>query len=356
MNQVVWTNWSTLAVWLYWISVVNPSAFTDYLELALPLPTVLNVALSVLFFTLPPLISMAGCLIAMAPLLSSSGESFKRLLVRQMTAQASFQVPLAIFYIGAGASGVMLMGSLVAAYLVFRGFRYLVWHMSYAEIAPLESGELFERATTALARKAGVPILRFGMLRTKMPEEVNAFAMTGNRIIVTESLVRGMTPREVDAVIAHELGHHKHGHTSWFSSGLLFWICFLVAGPVLGWLIGRLSAPRWILDIPILPLAFVMLQSLTSRRKELTADARAAEITGDPEGTIAALGRLAQLSRVPVEAKGMMESILSHPSMERRVLALAARTGVAPERALEILRDPNARLFRPPLWRTSRSH
>jgi hypothetical protein len=36
-----------------------------------------------------------------------------------------------------------------------------------------------------------------------------------------------------------------------------------------------------------------------------------------------ALARLSQLSRIPVQDGGIMGSIMSHPSMEKRVLALA---------------------------------
>src|SRR5215471_2532572 len=93
LNRMVWMNWSTVAVWLYWISVLNPARLADYIERALPLPSAVTIGLGVLFYTLPPLLSMAGCLIAMAPLLSSSGESFKLLVLRSLTAQASFQIP-----------------------------------------------------------------------------------------------------------------------------------------------------------------------------------------------------------------------------------------------------------------------
>ena len=142
-------------------------------------------------------------------------------------------------------------------------------------------------------------------------------------------------------MIAHELGHHKAGHLRFDLSKVLFWVFILGAGPGLGWLVSHFHLPTWSLTLPIAPLGYVMLQGLFSQRRELDADARAALITGDPEGKIAALGRLAQLSRMPVEGGGIMESIRSHPSMENRVLALARRHNIPDSRALAILRNPD---------------
>jgi Zn-dependent protease with chaperone function len=343
MNWIVWMNWILLAIWLYWISVVNPTELADFLLLLAPLGKLVTLTLGSLIYSVPPLFSMSACLIAMAPLLSSSKESFKLVLRQHLVGQARIQVPLGIFLVGIGegtGSAFTPTLSIVAAYLVYRGLAWLHWSMSYSQITPLESGELFERAS-ALAQKAGVKIARLGMLRTRVPEQVNAFAMSGNTIVLTESLIRGLTPREVNAVIAHELGHHKAGHVRVNVSNILFWVFLLVAGPCIGWMESHFHLPAWLLTLPILPLGFIMLQGLLSQRRELDADSRATQITGDPEGKIAALGRLARVSRMPVEARGIMESIQSHPSMEKRVLALARRHNIDDTRALAILRDPD---------------
>lgn len=341
MNWIVWMTWIHLGAWLYWISVVNPTELADFLLLLAPLGNMVTLFLGVLLYSAPPLFTMGACLVAMAPLLSSSKQSFTRLLRQQLVAQASVQVPLGIVLVGLGGVDSSTSGfSLVAAYLVYRGLAWLNWSMSYSEVTPLESGELFDRAS-ALAQKAGVKIARLSMLRTRVPEQANAFATSGDTIVLTESLVRGLTPREVNAVIAHELGHHKAGHLRFDISKILFWVFILGAGPGLGWLVSHFHLPTWSLTLPIAPLAYVMLQGLLSQRRELDADARAALITGDPEGKIAALGRLAQLSRMPVEGGGIMESIRSHPSMENRVLALARRHNIPDARALAILRNPD---------------
>lgn len=342
MNWIVWMHWTQLGIWLYWIGAVNPVELADYLLLLRPLGSYVLLAVGVLLYSAPPLLSMGACLVGMAPLLSSSKARLYQLLRQQLVGQASFQIPIGIFLVGLGARSNFTAPtlSLVVAYIVYRGLAWLNWSMSYSDVTPLESGEIFEQAT-ALARKAGVKIARLGLLHTRVPEHVNAFAMSGDRIVLTESLVRGLTSREVNAVIAHELGHHKAGHLRVNSPSLVFWVCVFALGPAMGWLVGHYHLPSWALTVPIAPLGMVMLQGLLSQRRELDADARAAQITGDPEGKIAALARLAQLSRMPVEGRGIMQSIMSHPSMEKRVLALARRHNIPDARALAILKNPD---------------
>ena len=346
VNWMVWMNWINLGAWLYWISVVHPADVAELLGGLASSSYLVAVAAGVAVWSLPPLIAVAACLVAMAPLLSSSLGSFLPLLKRHVVSQAAFLVPLGIFLVGSQVSseeaGVeSATVSMVAAYVAYRTLAWYAWTLSYAEVHPIESGELFERVRM-LARTAGVTVSRLGLLRTRVPQEANAFAMPGGQIVLTESLVNGLTPREVDAVIAHELGHHKAGHLKVNWSKILFWVYLLGAGSFFGWLNARFHLPLWLMTLPILPLLFTVLQGLLSQRREFTADARAVEITGDPEGTIAALARLAQLSRVPTGDRGIVGSIMSHPSMEGRVLALARKNNVPDGRALEILRNPDS--------------
>lgn len=344
MNWLVWMNWIAVSIWLYWISAVNPMHVADLLFALLPVGALTSMILGALLYVAPPMIATAACLLAMAPLMTTSRSGVKRLICRQLMAMASVQVPLAMIFVGTGAlrsseSDWAMIFSVVGAYLVYRVLAFVNWRLSYSEVTPLESGALFERASS-LARKAGVKLARLGMLRTKTPEEANAFASSGDVIILTESLVCGLTPREVDAIIAHELGHHQAGHLR-FDYSFLSLVGYLVAASLIGSLFGYLHFPSWLSMLPVLPVVFVLMEGIFSQKRELTADARAVAITGDAEGKIAALGRLAQLSRMPIHGGGIMASIMSHPSMEDRVLALARRYGVADERALAILRNPD---------------
>jgi len=88
-------------------------------------------------------------------------------------------------------------------------------------------------------------------------------------------------------------------------------------------------------------MMYIFGTSLLSRKNEFSADARAAEITGDPEAMIASLARLRKMTRTPVDWGGMQGSILSHPSMRDRVLSIARLGGLPEERALALLEDPD---------------
>lgn len=352
VNWLVWMHWILLGSWLYWISalhvpdLVSLAARIGFAQTGAP-PAALVMALGIVVFAAPPLLAITACMTAMAPLLSATREHFRQVLARQVVAEASIIVPLAIFLVGLGLGDedmrltpVDPVLSLGAAYIVYRALAWVAWKQTYVQAEPVESGELFQRAR-ALAEKAGVTLARLSLRRTKIPEEANAFATSGDAIVLTESLVRGLTPREVDAVLAHELGHHKEGHLAFGLGQMLFFGCLFFGWPVMSWAVRVAGAPQWLETLPIVPLTIVLAQGWFSQRREYAADARAVELTGDAEGKIAALARLAQLSRIPARDGGMMGSILSHPSMEARVLKLGRRFGVADARVLAILRNPD---------------
>jgi len=343
VNWLAWTNWINLSIWLYWMTAMSArdlgelmvgAGFDSYLE---------TFAAAALLYSLPPLTGIALAVIVLAPLTGTSKSSLGAVLKRRVLGEAVVMAPLGVFLVGVGLNsagwGFALFG-LVAAYVVFRTLAWFHWSQNYAAVTPLESGELFERASL-LARNAGVALTRVSLMRTAQKDEANAFATSGDAIVLTEGLVSALPLREVDSVIAHELGHHKSGHLSFDLSRLLFWGYMLGAEPLFGWIIHRFHAPHWLLTLPIAPLLFMRLQSFISQRREFEADARGAEITGDPEGAIAALARMARLSHVPVNTGSLSGAILSHPSIQGRGLALARRFGIGETRALSILRDPD---------------
>jgi len=90
----------------------------------------------------------------------------------------------------------------------------------------------------------------------------------------------------------------------------------------------------------IAPLGFVMLQGLLSQRRELDADARAAQITAIRRERCR-FGQVAQLSRMPVEGRGIMDSIIEPPSMENGFSPSPPPARIPDARALAILRNPD---------------
>src|SRR5262249_35567102 len=158
-------------------------------------------------------------------------------------------------------------------------------------------------SASEIAARAGVTLGAVYVLGNPHPEEANAFATGGKVIAVTRGLVECLSRRELRAVIAHEIGHLRGKHVGVRSTA--FWAYILVPQPIMWNALPKLHAPGWILSLPLLPVAYVFATALLSRRHEYSADARAAELTDDPEGMIAALARLRMLTRTPVHWGGI---------------------------------------------------
>jgi len=114
--------------------------------------------------------------------------------------------------------------------------------------------------------------------------QINAFAFGMDRftITLTSELVDVLSDREIEAIVAHELGHVVCEHMLHRSVGAMLAspLCVLprsVLGPVNAVLHGALM--RW------------------SRAAEYSADRVALLVTGDPEQVASALGRLAAPTR-----------------------------------------------------------
>ncbi|TCO52967.1 M48 family metalloprotease [Actinocrispum wychmicini] len=76
----------------------------------------------------------------------------------------------------------------------------------------------------SVCQVAGVPSDRYS-LWIEDTAEVNAFAAAGHIVAVTRQTLQ-LSPRQVEAVLAHELGHHLSGHPA---VSLFAWWCGLPA-------------------------------------------------------------------------------------------------------------------------------
>jgi STE24 endopeptidase len=95
---------------------------------------------------------------------------------------------------------------------------YPIWIMPlFNKFTPLEPGPLKERID-ALAAKLKFPLSELLVIDgSKRSSHSNAF-FTGlpwkKRIVIYDTLMQKSTDQEVEAVLAHELGHWKRGHTT----------------------------------------------------------------------------------------------------------------------------------------------
>ncbi|MED5372678.1 MAG: M48 family metalloprotease [Myxococcota bacterium] len=146
-----------------------------------------------------------------------------------------------------------------------------------------------------LSQKAGIPTPRLYWV----PHESspNAFA-TGRSpskgvVAVTAGLVNRLSRREVKGVLAHELGHIKHRDTLTSAVAATMAGAVAYAARMMLWGRSRNKNPILLIVLAVAaPGAAMLLRMMVSRTREYAADARAARLTGDPEGLALALERL----------------------------------------------------------------
>ena len=341
LTFLVWINWIELSVLIYWAGAVHPSRLLDMLLLKVPLPGAAGQLAVLAMYLTPLLTSSALYRWALTPLFSSPPGGIPALRRRHLVASLSMQLPVAIAMVGFSSGNYAVTAICpLAAYLVYRGLTLLHWNMRFSKITPLESKDLLQR-TTLFAQRSGLKIAQLNTVLPHDPEEMHAFSTRDGQFVFSENLLQQLPPREVNAVIAHELSQRASGRLGFDVTSALFWVFILAAGPGMWFLLNRLPFPQWLAMIPAIPAAFLAMQTWIYQDRTTEDDARAVKLTGDPEGKIAALGRLAQLGRMPAGGRGIIASMLTHPSMEGRVLALAYRYGIPDWRARGILRNPD---------------
>lgn len=173
-------------------------------------------------------------------------------------------------------------------------FVYPTWIAPlFNKFAPLEEGEMKTRIEALLARCGFRSSGLFVMDGSKRSSHGNAyFTGFGNnkRIVFFDTLLSRLAPSEIEAVLAHELGHFRRHHivqriVLMFAASLAFlWLLGqLIDAP---WFYNGLGVPAentalalilFFLVIPVFTFPLNPLSSYLSRRNEFEADAYAAE-------------------------------------------------------------------------------
>jgi STE24 endopeptidase len=120
---------------------------------------------------------------------------------------------------------------------------------------------------------------------------VNAFSVgigPTRRVVVWNTLLdNGYTTREINAVLAHELGHHSSKH---LPKALAWYALFAIPGTFLialatrrrGGMARPEAVPLGLLVVTVLQLALVPVQNAIGRRMEAEADWKSLQTTQDP--------------------------------------------------------------------------
>jgi len=213
----------------------------------------------------------------------------------------------------------------------------------FNKFLPLEDEVLRERITALMDRCGFASNGIFVMDGSKRSSHGNAY-FTGlgknKRIVFFDTLLETLEPNEVEAVLAHELGHFKHHHVR---KGLILNAIITLAGlAILAWLIkqdafyhtlGVSHASTYmalILFSMVMPLFSIYLQpimSFLSRKHEFEADDFASE-QSKPEILITALVKLYRDNANTLTPDPLYSAFHdSHPPAPVRVAHLSAKIG-----------------------------
>jgi STE24 endopeptidase len=233
------------------------------------------------------------------------------------------------------------------AWLGFLGVAVLIAQLApvilfpiFYKFEPLQNEELKARLTR-LGERAGTRVR--GVYKWHLSEKskkANA-ALTGlgntRRIILADTLLDNYSPDEIEAVLAHELGHHVHKHilkSIGVQAGVTF-VGFWAANWALHYSIDRFHMFETISDfanLPLLVLIFTLLSFLLmpalnafSRYNERQADRYAFESIASVAPFVSSMNKLAEQNLAERTPSRWVEWWFhSHPAIARRVAAAEA--------------------------------
>jgi heat shock protein HtpX len=219
-------------------------------------------------------------------------------------------------------------------------------------VSPTENPEVYARVGPVvqhLTERMGLPMPKLWLIPDESP---NAFATGRNpahaSVAFTYGILKLMDDRELEGVIAHELGHVLHrdilissvAATIAAAITMLARMAFFFGGSQRSDEDNRGGAAGGILMMILAPIAALLIQMAISRTREFSADGAAAEYTGTPNGLISALGKLEAWSkRIPMDAtpatahmfiikpftgNALFKLFSTHPSTEERIARLQA--------------------------------
>ena len=203
----------------------------------------------------------------------------------------------------------------------------LVLEPVFNRFQPLEDDEL-AAGLRGLAERAGVPIREVLVAdASRRTRKHNAYVsgIGGTRRVVLFDTLLGEAARgELEAVVAHELGHRRHKDVA---KGTLLAMASAAAAVLLAWPLH--PTPR---HIPLLLLAWGVLELCSlpvtaafSRRLERRADRFALDLTRDAGSFEAAFRRMARANLSDLDPPRVVYAFMfTHPTPVERIAAAAS--------------------------------
>jgi STE24 endopeptidase len=213
----------------------------------------------------------------------------------------------------------------------------------FNKFKPLDDESLKARVTALMQRCGFAAKGLFVMDGSKRSAHANAY-FTGfgaaKRVVFYDTLLSKLSPGEVDAVLAHELGHFKHKHILKRIVGLF--ALSLVGFALLGWLSTQawfytglgvrpnLNGPNdalalllFLLAVPVFSFFVSPLMALLSRKHEFEADAYAVQQTSGQDLSTALLKLYEDNASTLTPDPVFVKFYYSHPPASERLARMA---------------------------------
>lgn len=232
---------------------------------------------------------------------------------------------------------LMAWGAFIVLFVALAQLAPVVLFPIFYKFQPLQREELKQRLVH-LSERAGTRVR--GVYEWKLSEKskkANA-ALTGlgrtRRIILADTLLNNYSDEEIEAVLAHELGHHVRRH---ILKGILLEIAvtfvgFWAANEVLRYAVFQRHMFESLADFANLPLlalvstvlSLVLMPVLNaySRQKEREADQYCFESIESVEPFISSMNKLADQNLTERTPSRLVEVLFhSHPAIAKRIEA-----------------------------------
>jgi len=254
-----------------------------------------------------------------------------------------------------GGRNGLYLGLFFAVIMNFTGYffsdKIALATYSARPLTETENPEVYRRVgpiVASLTRRMGLPMPRLWLIPEDSP---NAFATGRNpahaSVAFTTGILQVMDDREIEGVVAHELGHVLHRDILTSSVAATIAAAITAIARMAFWFGGssrdddeRGSPWGGILMLILAPIAALLIQMWISRTREFDADRASAKYTGTPYNLISALRKLEGYSKqIPMEATpatqhlfiikpftgaSLMRLFSTHPSTEERIARLQA--------------------------------
>ena len=234
---------------------------------------------------------------------------------------------------------ILAFAVLMTLFVLVISFLYPVLSRIFNKFRPLEDGELKEKLIRLLEKNGyrvrDIKVMDASRRTTKSNAYFSGFGKM-KTIVLFDTLLESMTPDEICAVFAHELGHGLHKDTlknqalSFLQMavlGVLAWLTlrtveiflpFGFSGINYGFAVILIMSVEFALIAPL----FGLLVNAFSRRAEYRADAQAVK-EGYGAELVSALKKLARQNYADLAPSPLLVKLeYSHPPLSQRIAAI----------------------------------